>query len=145
VEKDQGIKFQEEIGKLKKRFPRQKIEILDEGCGLSTLADELEQPNVHISKSDLVHSVSPKKFHKVSVHDLAKHFGKNRFHLIISTRGGVDWGGDYKNAIANIYATLKPRGKAFITATANSELMQKCAQDLGITYKGRWNGIILFK
>ena len=100
---------------------------------------------MRVTRSDAHPLEHSKDFHRISVHNLARHFGQDRFHAVISTRGGVEWGEDGKSALANIYETLKPGGMAFITVTTPTTLRAN-AQELGLPFFRHVNhGIILFK
>ncbi|HLC92806.1 MAG TPA: class I SAM-dependent methyltransferase [archaeon] len=146
IQRDHGVNFRKKVGTLKARFPKQRIEILNEGCGESSFAAELaSEKGIRITNSDLVDRHSQPNFHKVSVHDLARRFGKNRFHLVVSTRGGVDWGGDSRSSLSNIYEILKPGGEAYITQTWNFEYLLEVASSLGIPAKLSGTGIKMRK
>ena len=134
VEKDHMVKFEYVVNGLMARFPNEKLEVLDEGCGLSEFGQELaDRTGVHVTKTDLVSS----RGSSVSVHDLHSRFGEGRFQLVVSTRGGVDWGGDPLHGVANIYSVLKVGGQAYITVTCNANrLRKKIREELGIDCMG---------
>jgi hypothetical protein len=84
VESQHGMKFKPLLKKLRAVFSDQKIEVLDEGSGKSSLKEELMEPkfggNLHITTTDVRSGRGwPDKV--VNVTDLVKEFGKNKFHF----------------------------------------------------------------
>lgn len=136
------------IKKLKKRFPKEEIQVLDAGSGKSPLADELTQPGVRVFRSDN-HPFELPDFHHVSTNHLLEHFGKNRFHFVIETWGGTLYGGSHRAALANIYGILKPGGMASIVAlmlpSNDMPLFAKMAEEMGITHKRKKEALVIYK
>ena len=145
INDDHNTDFKVEIANLQKRFPHGDVEVLNEACGQSSFASELSGQEIRITNSDLFPRSSQPNFHQVSVHDLVEHFGKNRFHLVVSTRGGADWGGDARSAVSNIYGVLKPGGIAFISWTLSNDHLLEIATKLGISCREAGRGIKIWK
>ena len=96
VEAEHGIKFKPVIKKLQTGFPKQMIEVLDEGAGRSSLKKELMRDfeRVHVTTTDIRKwkrwlGLKREPDVRANVMDLTKVFGKNRFHLVVSTMGGL--------------------------------------------------------
>lgn len=82
---------------------------------------------------------------RLSVNQLRK-LGRNRFHLIVSTWGGIVHSRSIKTSMANIYLVLKPGGKAFIGGgTMKKTEIIKSARKLGIRSETKKNGIVIYK
>jgi len=145
VNDDHGVDFQGIVRELKKQFPEDTLEILVEGCGESTFGSELQQPGVKITRSDVIKWDEQEDFHNVSIHDLYQHFGEKRFHLIVSTRAGLDCGGDHPHSIANMFMVLKNGGRAYLTVTTNHHLIKQGMQTLGVSYKQTNKGFVLYR
>jgi SAM-dependent methyltransferase len=148
VNNDHGVDFWEIIRELQKFYKGNiRVRVLDEGCGNSSFTNELARKGINVTRSDLINWGHAGDFHVVSVHDLLEHFGRSTFHLVVSTRGGVDWGGNSARALANIHEILVPGGAGFITTTGDSQTLIETAQTIGIPCCRVKNGagIAIFK
>lgn len=133
--------FDDKIVELSKRFPRQRLNVLFEGCGVSPFPEQLVRVGksrgiqVRVFRSDLY---SPAKFRELiaargnkqvdlkgyrraapeELHDV---FGGKMFHLVVSRAGGLMYTPFSKlRGIENVCKVLKPGGEAHIfTADAN--------------------------
>ncbi len=144
AEQDHQVNFMRELLELKRHFPKERLEVLVEGCGQSSVPNELRQKGITVLATDIVPRGINANAAPVSVNDLASQCGRNKFHMIISTRGGVDWGDSPEKAFANIFAVLKPKGKAFITLTYLAQT-KETLQKLGIPHNLKQNRLVIYK
>ncbi|MFH1256726.1 MAG: hypothetical protein V1494_05555 [Candidatus Diapherotrites archaeon] len=150
VEEEHLVKFQDVINRLKKRFPGKTIRVLDEGAGESSLAHELSQKGVSIVRSDLLErpftDFAGEYHDKTPIYTLAKHFGKNKFHLIISTFSGAYYAEKFAASCANIYTTLESGGEAFVIfSKVPYSKVYGVLNEMGIKYKRKGFSIRIFK
>ncbi len=134
VEELHGIKFSELIPQLRRIFPGETIEILDEGSGRSSLKIQLEPEfprQIKITRSDMRPDVSPDGV--CNVLDLVKTFGKSRFHFVISTYGGSYFSPIPEKAFFQIVSVLKPKGIGLIITPLPKEEIYKLAKRFNVT------------
>ena len=109
---------------LAKRFPGKKLIILDEGAGQSTFYRDLAESlrgrvNIQVIKTDIQKENRPDFI--AAPEELAKLFGKDKFHLIVSTFGGVNYTNiSALKAIGNIIAVLARGGEAHLIMNAEN-------------------------
>lgn len=133
---EHGKNFVEVIEELAKRFPNEKLRVLDEGSGdssfLSDLGDKVWEKTQRKIKIDAVRTDINYDIHlknenwnrincgkMISPEELVKRFGLNSFHLIVSTFGGMQYTRISRiKALANIIGVLKPGGIASIATHA---------------------------
>ncbi len=117
------------LGALRRRFPEQVIQVLDEGTGLSSFKPELLSEaekkfgahTVRIETSDILPAPSKEAHVEATPEELVKRFGRNRFHLIVSTYGGMSYSMLHPLiGLSNIVAVLKEGGEARLLITANT-------------------------
>lgn len=108
--------FKEIIKRLMDQFPGEKIIVLDDGAGFSSVKQELEEEfkeRVRVIRTDLDKSVKPD--HIASPEELPQKIGINSVHLVISTFGGVQYSPmPRQKVLAGIIEILKPGGEASI-------------------------------
>lgn len=124
IESMHRVRFINRIEALRRRFKNERIEVLDEGAGNSSFARELREkaknkfgPNsIRITRTDTrTRGVPVLELVNTSPERLVETFGKNRFHLVVSTYGGIHHGKVKDlNILANIIEVLKPGGEARI-------------------------------
>lgn len=114
------------IGRLRRMFPADVIQVLDEGAGRSSFAQELTDLSnrhfgvgaVHVLRTDLrIKDEFGRPLHVIqsTPEQLLKKFGASRFHLIFSTYGGLAHTQlSVIKGFSNIFAVLKPGGEARI-------------------------------
>ena len=112
IERLAGVSFDSIIGKLRKKFPEQQLVGLDEGAGKSTLAAELRAKfGLTVVQTDARPDFFATETHKrVNVVDLVKHFGKGKFHLAVSSFGGVNYSPLQEKALYQLVSVLKQGG-----------------------------------
>lgn len=111
------------VADLRRRFKNRQIEVLDEGAGNSTFIEELSGKSpagtINGTKTDIRYG-SGKDPNAISPEQLVDHFGKERFHLIVSTFGGTTYTSiSQEKALANIIQCLKTGGMASIVLGNN--------------------------
>lgn len=125
----EGSGFVGLLGVLRQRFPGKVIQVLDEGTGLSTFKPELLSEAerkfgahaVRIETSDILPAPSKEAHVQAAPEELVKKFGRNRFHLIVSTYGGMSYSMLHPLiGLSNIVAVLKEGGEARLLITANT-------------------------
>lgn len=135
IEGQQGIKFYGLIEKLRKNFPAEQIEVLNEGVGRSTLKQELMRgfKNLNVTTTDIRRGKNwPDKI--ANVMELVEKFGKNRFHMIVSSFGGVSYTPLPEKALFQIVSVLRPRGIGAVSVPIMPESkLYKLAKRLNIT------------
>ncbi|MFH0955571.1 MAG: hypothetical protein V1777_05690 [Candidatus Micrarchaeota archaeon] len=122
VNAEHNVDFMVRLRELKQRFRNQTLEVLDEAAGKSTFATQLTEeanrefgPNaIRITRTDIREKgLSGLKIDRVPVERLVEKYGKNRFHLVVSTLGGPNYTSITSiKALANIIEVLKPGGEA---------------------------------
>jgi len=124
--------FAKIIIELSGRFPGETIRVLNEGTGQSTFKRDLERElkgkvKMQIVTTDIQRAQNPDV---VTVpEELVKTFGRNSFHLVESTFGGVYHTRLFppKKAISNVIEILKPGGIASVIIIMD----HKIESDLG--------------
>jgi len=121
INREHKKNFVEIVLDLAKKFPNQQIQVLDEGAGRSQFHKGLVQEARLGERLKVVRTDIDKKLCEANglVHaspeELVSKFGRNRFHLIVSSFSGVTFTKvNQANAIANIIESLKPGGIASI-------------------------------
>lgn len=142
VEAFHKISFKGIIGKLKAKFPKSIIQVLDEGAGRSSLKREILSDfgsSIDIITSDIrkYDELSDWPDKQANVMDLVKSFGRSRFHLIVSTYGGAFYSPLPEKALFQIVSVLKPGGIGIIHTTVSEKMLRELA--------GRWNISIIKK
>lgn len=132
VEGWHSIKFKPILKKLRSRFQGEKIEVLDEGAGRSSLKHELMQPefggNLQVTTTDVRQGNGwPDK--RVNVMNLVKEFGKNRFHLVVSTVGGGTYTPLGEKAIFQMVSVLKPGGIGIVSTNIPDKKLVQVRED----------------
>lgn len=132
VNHDHKKDFVKIVQKLSHSFQKEPLEVLDEGCGTSSLFEELPERlkdlgiNARVTRTDIDKKIEPTLESPIvycSPEKLLQKFGYNRFHLIISTFGGFTYTVvNQTKAIANILAVLKQGGEAHILTAEASHL-----------------------
>ncbi len=144
---------------LRRRFKNQTLEVLDEGARGGGLAKELQEkankefgPNAARVIAADIRNFTASGVQNVAAEELVKRFGKDRFHLIISTHGGGSYTQFEKiKVLSNIVAALKPGGMATIAMRLQIaerpvlEKLQKLWPNISIKYKGYENDGVLLK
>ncbi len=130
-----GLDLTRLLGEWWRRNPKQKIEVLDEGTGNSTWAQEWMEELGEKSRYLSVHRTDIRSVREdpgmrpvemVPPEKIVKHFGKNRFHIIVSHFSGVAFTPLNRiKAIANIIGALRPGGHAFFTVWIRNEYVEK--------------------
>lgn len=135
VEKKLFISFDSLIEKLRTRFPGEKICVLDEGAGFSTLKKELESKykDLKVTTTDIRYSCQPDV--NSNVLDLAKKIGRGKFQLVVSTFGGATHSGNPEKAFYNIASVLSPGGIGVIHISKELDVFA-LAKRLNCTIKG---------
>jgi hypothetical protein len=119
--------FAKEIIELSERFPGETIKVLNEGAGQSTFKRDLERELQGKVKMQIV-TTDIQKAHKPDIvavpEELAKTFGRNSFHLVESTFGGVYHSRLFpkRKAISNVIEILKPGGLASLIIIMDDKL-----------------------
>ena len=112
IESWHKVDFSTILRRIRRRFPRQRLEILNEGAGRSSLKKELLKPefggNMHVTTTDVRSKVRPDEV--VNVLELVKRFGENHFHFIVSSRGGMLYSPFPERALQQAVDVLKPNG-----------------------------------
>ncbi|MDP2973708.1 MAG: hypothetical protein Q8N60_01525, partial [Candidatus Diapherotrites archaeon] len=125
------------------------IEVLDEAAGRSGFKHELEKlcgGSVRVTTTD-VRSGNGWPDKVVDVMDLAdnkKGFGKNRFHLVVSTVGGALYGPLPEKAIFQIVSVLKPGGIGVVSAKISNERLKQLAKRFNLTIKQHYADSVVF-
>ncbi len=133
-----GIKFKPIIKELRKKFPDQTLEVLDEGAGRSSLKRGLlwRFKDLHVTTTDICKGIMwpmPKKPDViVNVVHLVERFGENRFHLVVSTGGGAWRSPVPEKAFFQIVSVLKPRGVGIIATGIPKERLRQLAETFNI-------------
>ncbi|HZX19744.1 MAG TPA: hypothetical protein VFF13_01890 [archaeon] len=144
--------FVNEIIGLSKRFPGETIRILNEGVGQSTFKRDLERKLQGKVKMQIV-TTDIQKAHKPDVvavpEELAKTFGRNSFHLVESTFGGVYHTPLFppKKAISNVIEILKPGGLASVIIIMDYAIESELGKFLGKYKNIEWQigGLLAFR
>jgi hypothetical protein len=125
-----GPGFLPTLRHLRRKFPGETLQVLDEGSGGSSFGRELQEQavkafgkeSIRIFESDAY----PRTKYGSGVHDLrtlvaatpeelVKEFGPEKFHLIVSTHGGINYTPLPKiKGLVNIAIVLKSGGEARI-------------------------------
>jgi hypothetical protein len=119
-----GPGFVSVIEALRKRFPHQTIQILDEGAGNSTFGAELLHESeskfgknavsvrtTDIRDTDYWFEGAPKT--EATPEQLVQKFGREQFHLIVSTYGGLTYTTiNPIRGLSNVITALKTGGQA---------------------------------
>ncbi len=128
IEAFHKTKFKAVLGKLRSIFEGVTLEVLDEAAGRSSLKHELMQPefggNLNVTTTDLRRGNGwPNKV--ANVMGLVKKFGKNRFHLVVSTAGGGLYSPLTEKAFFQLVSVVKPGGIGMVDVRKpGSELVQ---------------------
>lgn len=123
VNTEHGRNFEDVVRGLARRFPKERIQVLDEGAGNSEFGTQLterlkDEVDVSVEKTDINF---PHLKQMVSPEELVERFGRDRFHLVVSTFGGTQYTTiSRRRALANIIAVLKPGGIASILTGAGT-------------------------
>ena len=128
------VKIKPLAQRLSKTFPGQKIEVLDEGAGRSSVKVDLMElfgENVNVTTTDL-RPVGTKVDKVVGVVDLVKQFGKGKFHLVISTFGGVFYSPVPEKALFQVVSLLKPGGIGLVKINLSQERLSEIAKTFNI-------------
>ena len=151
------VDFKQVLDELSGRFPGEKLEVLDEGAGRSTLYKELprlaSKAKVKVTRTDV--RKGWKRIHwpwswpdkVVNVMGLAQEFGKKRFHLVVSTESGVSNTALPEKAIFQIVEVLKPRGIGMVTfsrSKISEERIRQLAKRFNITIRRIGEGRVFF-
>ncbi len=134
-----GIKFKPIIKELRERFPGTTLEVLDEGAGRSSLKNSLlwRFKDLNVTTTDICEGKlwpMPKKPDKIAnVLDLVKSFGKNKFHLVISTGGGAWRSPVPEKAFFQIVSVLQPKGTGIIATAIPKERLYQLAKRFNVT------------
>lgn len=132
-----GIDFPGLIKELKKQFPGQRIEVLDEGAGKSTFAKELTETanreigedSLNVTKTDIIGNPE-KQVIEASPEQLLQRFGPEKFHFVSSTFSGMHSTHlDFGKGMENILRVLKPGGKASILVSKKDLLVLDRLED----------------
>ncbi|MCX6801674.1 MAG: class I SAM-dependent methyltransferase [Candidatus Diapherotrites archaeon] len=156
VNDSQGTDLSRVVLSLSRELGQSRIHVLDEGCGCSSFHEALAKKVEELSGSRVKAKVTrtdvdrnrdhtdphfgppAKRFARPvirSPEQLVEKFGRESFHLVVSTFGGVMYTPvNRKRAIANIVEVLKPGGEAFITYMARRKptLEQNKAEALSV-------------
>jgi SAM-dependent methyltransferase len=140
IESFHKIKFDDVFQKLFLRFPCQKIEVLDEACGYTNLKKDLRLKKY--PKRLTVISSDIKKWGNTvdvvsNILGLEKKFGKNRFHLVVSTYGGASYSPLPEKALFQIVEILRPGGIGIISADIPRERLDSLAKRFNISYQSK--------
>lgn len=128
VARFEGFGFGPLIRRLRDRFPDEKLEVLNEGGGRSVFPDQLQQEanqvlgenNMRVTTSDIRPLYARPTFTAAATEQLVHSFGKERFHLILSTYGGPsETTLPFLRGFMNILGVLKRGGEARIRLGAN--------------------------
>ncbi|MCR4369050.1 MAG: hypothetical protein NUV67_04045 [archaeon] len=111
------VDFAEVVGRLQQRFPGERIRVLNEGNGKSLFASGLvsvaKGVDLDFIKTDIAHSAQFDVL--ASPEELVSKFGRDSFHLVVSTFGGASYtNANAAKAIMNVAEVLKPGGVAYI-------------------------------
>ena len=145
-----GIRFKSIIGKLRECFPNETLEILDEGAGRSNLKKWLMRrfKGLRVTTTDVCEGrwwPMPKHPDEiVNVLNLVKSFGKNRFHLVVSTVGGAWHSPVPEKAFFQIVSVLKPGGIGVVSAKISNERLKQLAKRFNLTIKQHYADSIVF-
>ncbi len=135
IESLQQVNFNSLIGHLRRRFPSETIEVLDEGSGESSLKESLMKlDNVTVTRTDVMAGPNWPDKH-ADVIDLVKVFGKNKFHLVNSCFGGAFHTPLKEKAIFQIVSVLKPGGVAIVITKLPEEELKKLSKRFNISIK----------
>ena len=117
------------IHDLKRNFPNEQLEVLDEGAGNSSFGKELQENvktqtglEINVTRTDL-QGVADSRPH--SPQELFKHFGRNKFHLIVSTFGGTTYSHSIQKSVSNLISVLKPGGVASLLLQGSKERLEQ--------------------
>ena len=154
IEKDFGEKFAPLLGELSKRFPGPVIRVLDEGAGRSQLKGQLKKINagkkIRVTRTDVREGFFwPDKV--VNVIGLVKGdgkfrgFGKNRFHMVVSSAGGPAYSPVPEKALFQLVSVLKPGGIGLVNhAGISKKRIYELAKRFNITIRKKKPRIIVF-
>ncbi|MBN2067295.1 MAG: hypothetical protein JW744_02410 [Candidatus Diapherotrites archaeon] len=135
VESLHNIKFKPLLQKLQKRFPFEKLGVLDEGAGRSSLKEELLRSELgkglRITTTDVRKNVVPDRV--ANVLGLVGEFGKNKFHLVVSTAGGALYTPAGEKALFQIVSVLKPGGIGIVDTSISNERLHQLAKRLNFS------------
>jgi len=126
VNKEHKKKFEEIAKMLAAKFPGQVIEALDEGTGRRFFYRDLSSEsglgeNLRTTRTDIDKKhCEANGLVLASPEELVSKFGRNKFHLVVSTFGGANYTQvSPAKAVANIIEVLKPGGMASIVSQNN--------------------------
>ena len=123
VDREHNKNFAEIIEGLSRAFPKETINVVSEGNGMSSFGHDLQKSlhgkaKIKVIRTDIDPYVPAE--HKIFPGELSRKVPSNSVHLVVSTFGGVTYTKvSQENAIANIIHILKPGGIASI-ATADT-------------------------
>ncbi len=146
VESWHNIKFKPVLQKLSKRFP-EKLEVLDEGTGRSSLKHELLKSEfgkkLNVTTTDVRRGTGwPDK--EVNVMKLVDTFGKNKFHLVVSTVGGTIYTPLPEKAFFQIVSVLKPGGTGIVSTGLSTKRLKQLEKRFNISIKQFYGGNVVF-
>jgi hypothetical protein len=122
VSEAHGRNFIREVISISGQFPGEEIEVLDDGSGHSSVHSQLPigvsetsggRIKANVTRTDVYERAEFDV--RASPEQLLEKFGRNHFHMIISTFGGIHFTEvNRRKAFANLIAVLKPKGLASI-------------------------------
>jgi len=146
VEGWHNIKFKPVLQKLFKRFP-EKLEVLDEGTGRSSLKHELLKSEfgkkLNITTTDVRRGATwPDK--KANIMELVDKFGKSKFHLVVSTVGGAMYSPLQEKAFFQIVSVLKPGGTGIVSTSIPKKRLTELAKRFNLSIKQIYASSVVF-
>ena len=146
VEGWHNIKFKPVLQSLVKRFP-EKLEILDEGAGRSSLKHELLKSELgeklNVTTIDVRRGATwSDKI--VNIMGLVDKFGKNKFHLVVSTVGGATYSPLHEKAFFQIVSVLKPGGTGIVSTQLSNKRLRELAKRFNLSIKQFYGGNVVF-
>ena len=153
VERSHEIKFTSILPELRSRFPKGSLELLDESCGRSSLKNELLAlkiggplsiirtdvrqgqgwPDVVVNTADLVNGTGT-----------FGGFGKNKFHLVVSTGGSPVYTVAHEKLFYQLVSVLKPGGIGIVEINIPDKELARLAKRLDISIRKRHLNSVVF-
>ena len=144
VERSHEIKFTSILPELRSRFPKGSLVVLDESCGRSSLKNELLALKIGVPLSVIRTDIRQGQGWPdvvVNTVDLVNGtgtfggFGKNKFHLVVSTGGSPVYTVVHEKLFYQLVSVLKPGGIGIVEINIPGKELARLAKRLNISIR----------